>query len=806
DDAEGSRMRDQLRAAARQWDERGRPRGLLWRDDALLDYRRWRALNPGHLTDVEEAFTSASERLDARGRRRKRSAAAAGVAVLLATIALLVWMNGRTGRQRASALENLARLQVENGRQALLARDNARAAAYLVDAYQHGVDTPALRFMLAQALRPLRLRPTVLHHGERLEAVAFSPDGKRLITSGASARAIVWTVEGQKINTLDLDGEVVTAAVFSPDGRFIVGTGQKGAVAVWSAADGRRRSHRIEHETTIWRLRFSPDGRSFATSSSDKRAIVWATETGQPLATLRHDTDVLDAAWSPDGTRLATAGGDGAARVWDPVSGALLQTMPGDPGSIARAIAIDPGGHNVALGAERAIHVWRLADGAPVAILSGHGGPISTLEFSRDGRLLSASWDGTAKVWDAAGGRLLASLEGHRARVWAATWSPDGERALTSSEDGTGRLWDARGVLLAILTGHTAEVTFGAFDPRGQRAVTVSSDGTARVWPVQVETTVGVASGHRAIIRSVSFSDDGARFSTWSRDGTARVWDSRTAAELASIPTQGIAVAAMGGPGASMAVVDGPRVRLYGADGAEGGTVDLPFRPFDFEIARGGARALARSLAGDLAVLDIASRRVRALEPGGAVSSAAFSARGQRIAVAFEDGKVAILDADTGAQVVATAGHTSGARQVHFCAEDARVMSAGNDGTVKLWDARSGAQIRSLVLKPGITAQLVTPDCAFLIAFGEGRPIVVLDAESGQVLDHIDVRSGEALSVSMSPDGRRLAAPTGESVWTWEIDVPEDLAPLVRFARCALPYRVEGAELVVAHPDAKCRD
>src|SRR6185295_8527619 len=56
EDAEGARLRDQLRAAARQWDDRKRPSGLLWRGDALAEYRLWRGRHPGALTDVERAF------------------------------------------------------------------------------------------------------------------------------------------------------------------------------------------------------------------------------------------------------------------------------------------------------------------------------------------------------------------------------------------------------------------------------------------------------------------------------------------------------------------------------------------------------------------------------------------------------------------------------------------------------------------------------------------------------------------------------------------------------------------------------
>src|SRR5262249_7553228 len=60
EDAEGARLRDQLASAARQWEERGRPSGLLWRDEALAEYQIWRARYPGKLTEVEEAFAKTS--------------------------------------------------------------------------------------------------------------------------------------------------------------------------------------------------------------------------------------------------------------------------------------------------------------------------------------------------------------------------------------------------------------------------------------------------------------------------------------------------------------------------------------------------------------------------------------------------------------------------------------------------------------------------------------------------------------------------------------------------------------------------
>ena len=63
--------------------------------------------------------------------------------------------------------------------------------------------------------------------------------------------------------------------------------------------------------------------------------------------------------------------------------------------------------------------------------------------FSPDGaRILTASWDNTAKLWDAASAKLIASFD-HQDRLWHAAFSPDGARILTASADNTAKLWDA---------------------------------------------------------------------------------------------------------------------------------------------------------------------------------------------------------------------------------------------------------------------------------------------------------------------------------------------------------------------------
>ena len=68
---------------------------------------------------------------------------------------------------------------------------------------------------------------------------------------------------------------------------------------------------------------------------------------------------------------------------------------------------------------------------------------MSSAAFSPDGtRIVTASWDATARIWNAAAGKELAVLRGHDGGVLSAAFSPDGTRIVTASVDKTARIWD----------------------------------------------------------------------------------------------------------------------------------------------------------------------------------------------------------------------------------------------------------------------------------------------------------------------------------------------------------------------------
>jgi WD40 repeat protein len=172
------------------------------------------------------------------------------------------------------------------------------------------------------------------------------------------------------------------------------------------------------------------------------------------------------------------------------------------------------------------VRLWDAATGRAAATLAGHTDSVTAVAFSPDGtRVLTGSWDNTARLWEAVTGKAVATLAEHKGGIWAVTFSRDGSRALTGSADGTARVWDATtGKPVATLAGHTAPLRAVAFSPDGTRVLTGSEDKTARLWDVATGKIVATLTGHTGQVTAVAFSPDGKRVLTGSNDHTVRLW------------------------------------------------------------------------------------------------------------------------------------------------------------------------------------------------------------------------------------------------------------------------------------------
>jgi Tol biopolymer transport system component len=298
-------------------------------------------------------------------------------------------------------------------------------------------------------------------------------------------------------------------------------------------------------------------------------------------------------------------------------------------------------------------------------VLSGHGDRVASAAYSPDGtRIVTASYDKTARIWEARTGAQLAVLSGHGDRVASAAYSPDGTRIVTASYDKTARIWEARtGAQLAVLSGHGDFVASAAYSPDGTRIVTASLDKTARIWEARTGAQLAVLSGHGGLVVSAAYSPDGTRIVTASDDKTARIWEARTGAPLAVLSGHsGLVTSAAYSP-------DGTRIVTA--------SFDKTARIWE---ARTGAQLAVLSGHGDF------------------VASAAYSLDGTRIVTASLDKTARIWEARTGTQLAVLSGHGDAVESAAYSPDGTRIVTASDDRTARVWDARVPATIVAQIL------------------------------------------------------------------------------------------------------------
>jgi eukaryotic-like serine/threonine-protein kinase len=341
--------------------------------------------------------------------------------------------------------------------------------------------------------------------------VAFSPDGQRILTWGSRMGAPrLWNAPaGPEMAILKEHTTTVSGVAFSPDGRTVLTGSHDGTARLWDAQTRREKVVLKGHTNWVTSVCFRPDGQSVLTGSKDGTARLWDAQTGKEQASLKgHTAPVVSVCFSPDGKTALTGSEDKTARLWDAETGQEKAKLEGHAEDIT-SVAFSPDGKTMLTGShDGTARLWDGETGKEKASLKRHTGPVMSVCFSPDGkRLLTGSLDSTARVWDAQTGKEKVALRGPTGGIVSACFSPDGKLVLAAS-------------------GHwTRDGASGKYE---KNEWWTSPLLTARVWDVETGLEVAALRGHVNLLTSVAFSPDGKTILTGSKDGTARLWDAQT--------------------------------------------------------------------------------------------------------------------------------------------------------------------------------------------------------------------------------------------------------------------------------------
>ena len=554
-------------------------------------------------------------------------------------------------------------------------------------------------------------------HQAKVNCVAFSPDGRRILTGSWDKTVRIWdAATGVELHKFMGHGFEVTGVAFTPDGSKVLSGSGDGTAKLWDGASGTL-LHTFTTGDAVTSVAISPDGRTIVTGCLDRTAQLWDAVGGARIRTFRHKSGVSSVAFSPDGARLLTTCRDGAIRLWNLTTGDCVLNF--NDSSATRAI-FSPDGKYILTGGGDHPGLHDSSTGALVQTISGTFARITSVAFSVEGRILLGNEDGTVQLMDAARGVELPGLQ-VQATILAETAiiSPDGHHILTGSGDGSVQLRNLASTAdLRIFKGHTAPVTSVAFSPDGNKLLTGSRDKTAKLRNVATGKELQSFSGHRGAVTCVAISPDGRQVATGSSDKTAKIWDSTTGTVLQTLKlhAQGIT-----------AVAFSPNGRLL-LTGSGDSTAKL------WDTATGKLKHTFK-------------------EQFGGVTSVAFSPDGSKILTGCNDRYARLWDLSTNKIEQTFRGHTGGITSVAFSPDGTRVLTGSNDTTAKMWNSSDGKELRSFQGHVrDVTRVAFLPDDTTIMTGSPDTTIKFWDCESREPLATL-ISYADGIQATVAPDG-----------------------------------------------------
>jgi WD40 repeat protein len=289
-------------------------------------------------------------------------------------------------------------------------------------------------------------------HAEGISALAYTPDGSRLLSASSDSTVKVWDrASGSLLSTIGPD---VFGLAFSPAGDRVAALSN--GIDILDIGGNKLMSfskfdEQGSHTSNIVSAAFSPDGTVLATGSWDDTVKLWSLSDGSLIRTLEgHGSDVNSVAFSPDGALLAGSGwgpadgkGNNSATVWTVADGTIRFRLEGHKSHVDQ-VRFSPDGSRIATASDdRTVRLWSSADGQLLHTFEGELGEAAlSVAFSPDGAVLATGWwDNRIRFWTVEDGRRLPERYKHGVYISDLVFSPDGVEFAAATDDPAIAIW-----------------------------------------------------------------------------------------------------------------------------------------------------------------------------------------------------------------------------------------------------------------------------------------------------------------------------------------------------------------------------
>jgi hypothetical protein len=258
-------------------------------------------------------------------------------------------------------------------------------------------------------------KPVKAAHLSLVESLAFSPDGKMLV-SGSFQEVRIWDLKsGEMLQQLTGFAHNVVALAFSADGKLLATGGgaptEDGEIKVFEVGTWKLLTDvKGGHSDTVYGIAFRPDGKNIASASADKFVKVFELPSGKFLKSFEgHTHHVLDVGWKSDGKLLASAGGDNTIKIWDYASGEQVRTVNNAHNKqVTRLVFVGKSSTFLTCSGDQQVRAWNVDNGGNVGNYGGNSDFVYAVSASPDGQLVAAGGEeGIVRVYRGPGGPKL---------------------------------------------------------------------------------------------------------------------------------------------------------------------------------------------------------------------------------------------------------------------------------------------------------------------------------------------------------------------------------------------------------------